>query len=36
MQLLDFWAPWCRPCKLMSPILDEIEAEYKDLKMELL
>ena len=33
MQLLDFWAPWCRPCKLMSPILDEIEAEYKDLEI---
>ena len=26
--LLDFWAPWCSPCKLMNPILDEIEKEY--------
>ncbi len=26
--LLDFWAPWCNPCKLMNPILDEIEKEY--------
>ena len=33
MQLLDFWAPWCNPCKLMNPILDEIEKEYQDLKI---
>lgn len=26
--LLDFWAPWCSPCKLMNPIIDEIEKEY--------
>lgn len=26
--LLDFWAPWCTPCKLMNPIIDEIEKEY--------
>ena len=26
--LLDFWAPWCNPCKLMKPIIDEIEKEY--------
>lgn len=31
--LLDFWAPWCNPCKLMNPILDEIEKEY-DLKIQ--
>ena len=31
--LLDFWAPWCSPCKLMNPILDEIEKEY-DLKIQ--
>jgi len=31
--LLDFWAPWCSPCKLMNPIIDEIEKEY-DLKIQ--
>jgi thioredoxin 1 len=29
MKILDFWAPWCNPCKMMNPILDEIEKEYK-------
>ena len=32
--LVDFWAEWCGPCRMVSPILDEIGAEYAD-KLEI-
>ena len=33
LSVLDVWAPWCGPCKMIAPIIEEIAEEAKDVKV---
>ena len=31
--LIDFWADWCGPCRMLSPIIDQVAADHSDIKI---
>lgn len=30
--LVDFWAPWCGPCKMLGPLIDQVSEQYDNVK----
>ena len=31
--LIDVWAPWCAPCRMMAPVMDELEKDFPNIKV---